>query len=85
METIKAKLLTLDDFVAEHKKRPILLTVQPTHFALLTDPSDLRKWEAMLKERIGESSYSLSSETATESADLSENGQHPNTADPDSV
>jgi hypothetical protein len=66
IESLKAKPIPAADFLKT--KRPVLLTAQPTHFTLLQDPEDLRKWESALKEQVGLSHITTPlAETCTES------------------
>jgi hypothetical protein len=48
----KAPIMSSADFHAKYGK-PILLAAQPDTFRVLTDPDDLRKWEAMLAQSLG--------------------------------
>ena len=48
----KAPQVAAADFVKQHGK-PTVLSFQPDSFRLLTDPADLREWEAKLKRDLG--------------------------------
>jgi hypothetical protein len=54
------------DVIAKTGKVPVLLKVQPTHFAILKDPADLRAWEQNVKSELG-ITLSSTAESACES------------------
>lgn len=65
----KAATISRDAFI-KNAKQPIVFFFQPTEFAILKDPADLRLWERDMKARVGLSgphSYDASTESCTES------------------
>jgi hypothetical protein len=54
------------DVIRNIGKVPLLLRAQPTHFAILKDPADLRAWEQNVKAELG-MSLAATAESACES------------------
>lgn len=51
-EHFNTRLLPTERFLAQHPQ-PVIMNFQPKTFAILESPEDLRRWEAMLVERVG--------------------------------
>lgn len=50
--SFKSEPISAGRFLVKHLQ-PIIFHFQPQQFTILEDPEDLRKWEALLIERVG--------------------------------
>jgi hypothetical protein len=48
----EAKAISAEEFRSRNR-RPVLLHFQPENFSIIESPSDLRKWEELMVQRVG--------------------------------